>query len=105
MIDSLGHLEGTGLFHDFELGDVVVDYRKKQVVLQLKSPHHPQSVYELRLLGVQHFQMEFAEPWGAGIYVVGTDIEQEGSSCSMEMQLNSGDLVTAKFEHAEFDEK
>lgn len=49
--------------------------------------------------------MEFAEPWGKGIYVVGTDIEQDGSVCSMEMQLNSGDLLVAKFERAEFNDK
>ena len=86
MLDYLISYEGAGLFHDFELGDVIVDYRNK-----------------LKLLGVQHFQMKFAEPWGKGIYVVETDIEQESSICSMKMLLNSGDIVAAKFERVEFD--
>ena len=47
MFDRLMQLEGAGLFHDFELGDITVDYRNKQVVLQLKSPSLPVLVYEL----------------------------------------------------------
>lgn len=103
MSDRLMQLEGAGLFHDFELGDIIVDYRNKQVVLQLKSPSLPMLVHELKLFGVQRFQVGMEEPWGKGIYVVETAIEQEGSTRSMEMQLNSGDLVTAIFERAEFD--
>ena len=103
MSDRLVHLEGAGLFHDFELGDITVDYRNKRVVLQLKSPSLPMPVHELKLFGVQRFQVGMEEPWGKGNYVVGTDIEQEGSTRSMKMQLNSGDLVTAIFERAEFD--
>ena len=103
MPDRLMQLEGAGLFHDFELGDITVDYRNKQVMLQLKSPSLPVLVYELKLFGVQRFQVGMEEPWGKGNYVVGTDIEREGSVSSMEMQLNSGDLVTAIFERAEFD--
>lgn len=102
MSDRLEHLEGAGLFHDFELRDITVDYRNKQVVLQLKSPSPPMLVHVLKLFGVQRFQVGIEEPWGKGIYVVGTAIEQEGSTRSMEMQLNSGDLVTAIFERAEF---
>lgn len=100
MLDYLISHEGAGLFHDFELGDVIVDYRNKQIVLQLKEPR---ITHKLKLLGVQHFQMKFAEPWGKGIYVVETDIEQEGSICSMKMLLNSGDIVAVKFERVEFD--
>ncbi len=103
MSDRLVHLEGAGLFHDFELRDITVDYRNKRVVLQLKSPSLPMLVHELKLFGVQRFQAGMEEPWGKGIYVVETAIEQEGSTRSMEMQLNSGDLVTAIFERAEFD--
>ena len=103
MSDYLVHLEGAGLFHDFEVGDIAVDYRNKYVVLQLKSPSLPVLVYELKLFGVRHFHVGMEEPWGKGSYVVGTDIEQKGSVRSMEMQLNSGDLVTAIFERAEFD--
>lgn len=103
MLDYLISHEGAGLFHDFELGDVIVDYRNKQIVLQLKEPGPPRITHKLKLLGVQHFQMKFAEPWGKGIYVVETDIEQEGSICSMKMLLNSGDIVAAKFERVEFD--
>ena len=103
MSDRLVHLEGAGLFHDFELGDITVDYRNKRMVLQLKSPSPPMPVHELKLFGVQRFQAGMEEPWGKGIYVVETDIEQEGSARSMEMQLNSRDLVTAIFERAEFD--
>lgn len=103
MLDNLISREGASLFHDFELGDVIADYRNKQVVLQLKGPGLPQSIHELQLLGVQQFQMRFTEPWGKGIYVAETDIKQEGSMYSMEMLLNSGDLVTAKFESAKFD--
>ena len=103
MSDHLVHLEGAGLFHDFELGDIAVDYRNKYVVLQLKSPSLPVLVYELKLFGVRRFQVGMEEPWGKGSYVVGTDIEREGLVSSMEMQLNSGDLVTAIFERAEFD--
>ncbi len=29
MSDRLVHLEGAGLFHDFELGNITVDYRNK----------------------------------------------------------------------------
>ncbi|MDE6997122.1 MAG: hypothetical protein K2P04_04480 [Oscillospiraceae bacterium] len=103
MSDRLVHPERAGLFHDFELGNITVDYRNKRVVLQLKSPSLPMPVHELTLFGVQCFQVGIEEPWGKGIYVVGTDIEQEGSTRSMEMQLNSGDLVTAIFARAEFD--
>lgn len=103
MFDRLMQLEGAGLFHDFEVGDIAVDYRNKYVVLQLKSPSLPVLVYELKLFGVRHFHVGMEEPWGKGSYVVGTDIEQKGSVRSMEMQLNSGDLVTAIFERAEFD--
>ena len=105
MLDCLNSCEGKSLFHDFELAYIVADYRNKQVTIQLKSPRLPQNIHELKLFGVQHFQMEFAEPWGKGIYVVGTNIKQDGSIHSMEMQLNSGDLVTAKFERAEFNDE
>lgn len=103
MFDRLMQLEGAGLFHDFEVGDIAVDYRNKYVVLQLKSPSLPVLVYELKLFGVRRFHVEMEEPWGKGNYVVGTDIEREGLVSSMEMQLNSGDLVTVIFERAEFD--
>lgn len=103
MLDCLSSCEGKSLFHDFELTYIVADYRNKQVTIQLKSPRFPQNIHDLKLFGVQHFQMEFAEPWGKGIYVVETDIEQESSICSMKMLLNSGDIVAAKFERVEFD--
>ena len=93
---------GKSLFHDFELTYIIADYRNKQVTIQLKSPRLPQNIHELKLFGVQQFQMEFAEPWGKGVYVAGTSIKQDGSIRSMEMQLNSGDLVIAEFERAEF---
>ena len=102
MLDCLSSCEGKSLFHDFELTYIVADYRNKQVTIQLKSPRFPQNIHDLKLFGVQHFQMEVAEPWGKGIYVAGTHIKQDGSIHSMEMQLNSGDLVTAEFERAEF---
>ena len=105
MLDCLSSCEGKSLFHDFELTYIVADYRNKQITIQLKSPRLSQNIHELKLFGVQYFQMEFAEPWGKGIYVVGTDIEQDGSVRSMEMQLNSGDLLVAKFERAEFNDK
>jgi len=102
MFKSIVNLEGAGLFHDFELSYIIADYRNKQVTIQLKSPNLPQNTHELKLLGVRHFQMDFTEPWGKGIYVVAADMRHEGSMCFMEMQLNSGDLVTAEFECAEF---
>lgn len=105
MLDCLSSCEGKSLFHDFELAYIIADYRNKQITIQLKSPHLPQNIHELKLLGVRHFQMEIAEPWGKGIYVVGTDMKHESSMRFMEMQLNSGDLVTAEFERAEFNDE
>ena len=102
MLDRLISCEGKGLFHDFELACILADYRNKRVTIQLKSPRHPRSMHELTLSGVRHFQMGFTEPWGRGIYVAGTDIARDGPVRFMEMQLNSGDLVTAEFERAEF---
>ena len=101
---SIEHLilsEGTSLFHDFELQDIKVDYRSKQITAPLKSPSPPSTTYKLILSGAQRFQMSFLDPWGRGIYVVGTTIESKGTGQYMEIQLNSGDSVTAEFEHIE----
>ena len=103
MFNDLVCQEGAGLLHDFELAYIIADYRNKQVIIQLKSPCSSLITHELKLFGVQHFQMQFTEPWGKGMYVAATDIERKGSLQFMEMRLNSGDLVTAEFEHAEFD--
>ena len=103
MFNDLVCQEGAGLLHDFELAYIIADYRNKQVTIQLKSPCSSPITHELKLFGVQHFQMQLTEPWGKGMYVAATDIEGKGSVQFMEMRLNSGDLVTAEFERAEFD--
>ena len=103
MSDRLVHWRERACSTILNYGDITVDYRNKRMVLQLKSPSPPMPVHELKLFGVQRFQVGMEEPWGKGFYVVGTDIEQEGSTRSMKMQLNSGDLVTAIFERTEFD--
>lgn len=100
-IEQLILSKGTGLFHDFELQDIKVDYRNKQITAQLKSPSPPSTTYKLILSGAQRFQMSFLEPWGRGIYVVGTTIKSNGAGQYMEMQLNSGDSIAAVFEHIE----
>lgn len=100
-IDELIHSQGRGLFHDFELQNVTVDYRNKQIAMQIKSPNLPLTTYKLILSGTLHFQMGFLEPWGKGIYVVATSIEPKGSAQYMEMTLNSGDSVIAEFEYIE----
>ena len=100
-MEQLIHSKGSSLFHDFELQNIIVDYHNKQITAQLKSPSPSSTTYKLILSDAKHFQMSFLEPWGGGIYVAGITFEPKGTGQYMEMQLNSGDSITAEFEHIE----
>ena len=77
-------------------------YEKQLIFKENKIRNHLERIGKIKDYVLEPI-VGMEEPWGKGFYVVGTDIEQEGSARSMEMQLNSRDLVTAIFERAEFD--
>lgn len=88
--------------HDYEVGNIKLEYKGKKAQLTLKSPQ-PQSICcELRLFGLTYLQMELDEPWGPGFYVSYLKTSLQASGRRVELCLNSGDRLIAECSDVEF---
>lgn len=78
--------------HDYQVGEIAVDYCQGRVVLTLMDSRG--KLCRLCIKGIRNFQLTRTEPWGPGIYVSVSDlIKKEDGLCQLQFQLNSGDEI------------
>jgi hypothetical protein len=81
--------------HDYELIKLSADYTRGEVSLEMKDPMgQPES---LAVGGVVSVEMTRSQPWGAGSYIVSSDITENDGIKLLEIQLNSGDEVRIEY--------
>lgn len=86
--------------HDYELGEIEVDYQRKTAAIHLKNPSPPVVDHVMRLRGLRDFRISSTQPWGGGFYVADSSMEQTDGICFVEFTLNSGDTIKAECEYA-----
>ena len=86
--------------HDYELQDIIVDYKNATVTMKwltntrVAIPPKPQYICIPHII---EFSIECKKPWGGGIYVAASDVEERDGECRIEIQLNSGDRLKIAF--------
>ena len=76
---------------DYEVGSISIDYANNHIALNLKSPKGVWDV--LQFLNFEEITVTRTEPWGAGIYIAGSDLQYNGNEMVVEIELNSGDQI------------
>lgn len=78
--------------HDYEIFNIIICYVEAWVTIQLQSPHNID--FEIRIKDFTYFNFTHNEPWGMGIYVVSSNIEEvDSNSLRLFIELNSGDCI------------
>lgn len=95
-MESLSFFANSGA-HDYELGEMRVDYAASTILLYLKS-----TVGEPCAVCIENFKsvsVTHTEKWGTGKYIYASELKREGSSGNviLELLLNSGDEVVIEF--------
>lgn len=78
--------------HDYQVGEISVDYCQGRAVLTLTASWG--EPYQICIKEIRHFQLTRTEPWGPGIYIACSDLTKtEDGMQRLWLQLNSGDEI------------
>ena len=76
---------------DYKIEGIAVDYVHSTITIELKSPQNRLDI--LQITDFEEFSITRKEPWGAGSYVAGSEVQYCGQYAILEIELNSGDKI------------
>lgn len=76
---------------DYEIGNLLIDYVNNSITIELKTPKNVLDI--LQFSAFEEITVTRKEPWGAGKYVAGSDIQYCGNKIIVDIELNSGDRI------------
>ena len=93
---SLSFFANSGA-HDYELGEIQVDYAASTILLHLKN-----TAGESCTVCIENFKsvsITHTEKWGAGKYIYASELKRDAATgnVTLELLLNSGDEVVIVF--------
>ena len=81
----------NSIIADYEIGNLYIDYVNNCIAIEMKSPQNVLDI--LRFSDFEEITVTRTEPWGAGIYVAGSELQYCGDKMFVEIELNSGDQI------------
>lgn len=96
MIENKYNLIANSKLHDYKLCDINVSYNKAMINMFLNNSKGKEVIINFEDFSV--FKISHEEKWGMGTYICSSSVESDAENLgySVEIELNSGDLIQIK---------